>query len=115
ALAAAWVLKGLARGRWDAAAASAPALGPLLALAVWTLARFAAAPFKSAALPDLALTLGAWTVYAVALLELGGARPAARLAFWTAAAAALAGAFGAAQRLAPALGPRVSATLASPA
>ncbi len=111
-LAAAWLLKGLARGRWEAAAASWPALAPVLALAAWTLARFAAAPFKSAALPDLALTLSAWIVYAVALLEFGGARSAARLAFWTAAAAALVGALGAAQRFA--LGPGLAATLTSP-
>jgi tetratricopeptide (TPR) repeat protein len=114
ALAAAWVLKGLARGRWEAAAASWPALAPALALAVWTLARFAAAPFKSTALPDLALLLGALTVYAVALLEFGGARSAARLAFWTTAAAALVGALGAFQRLAPGLASGVSATLTSP-
>jgi tetratricopeptide (TPR) repeat protein len=112
ALAAAWVLKGLARGRWAAAAASRPALAPLLALAAWTLARFAFAPFKGAALPDLALTLSAWIVYAVALLEFGGARSAARLAFWTAAAAALVGAFGASQLLAR--GPGLAATLTSP-
>ena len=114
ALAAAWLMKGLARGRWEAAAACGPALAPLLALAAWTIARFAAAPFKSAAFPDLALSLGAWIVYAVSLLEFGGARPAARLAFWTAAAAACVGALGAAQRLAPALGPGLAATLTSP-
>ncbi|HEX4047570.1 MAG TPA: hypothetical protein VH309_07040, partial [Elusimicrobiota bacterium] len=112
ALAAAWLLKGLARGRWEASAALRPALAPLLALAAWTLARFAAAPFRSAALPGLALDLSAWTVYAAALLELGGARSAARLAFWTAAAAVLASAAGAAQRLG--LAPGESATLASP-
>jgi len=112
ALAASWILKGLARGRWAAAAASRPALTPLLALAAWTLARFALAPFKSAALPDLALTLSAWIVYAVALLEFGGARSAARLAFWTAASAALVGALGAAQLFAH--GPGLTATLTSP-
>jgi tetratricopeptide (TPR) repeat protein len=111
-LAGAWLLKGLSRGRWEAASASWPALAPVLALAAWTLARFAAAPFKDAALPDLALTLSAWIVYAVALLEFGGARSAARVAFWTAAAAALVGALGAAQRLA--LSPGLSATLTSP-
>ena len=111
-LAAAWVLKGLARGRWEASAASRPALAPVLALAAWSLARFAAGPLKSAAMPDLALSLSAWTVYAVALLEFGGARCAARLAFWTAAAAALVGALGAAQRFT--LGPGLAATLTSP-
>lgn len=91
-LGAAWLLKGLARGRFEAASGTWPALAPALAFAAWTLARFAAAPYKGAALPELALTLSALLVYGVALLELGGARHAARLAFWTASGGALAGA-----------------------
>lgn len=87
ALAAAWLLKGLERGRWEAPAAAKAALLPLLALAAWTLARFAAAPSKTALLPDLVPALSAGVVYAAALLEFGGARSAARLSFWTAAAA----------------------------
>jgi tetratricopeptide (TPR) repeat protein len=111
-LGAAWVMKGLARGRWEAAAASRSALFPMLALAAWTLARFAALPFKSAAIPDLAPALAAWLIYAIALLEFGGARPASRLAFWTAAAASLLGAAGAARRFA--VFPSLSAPLADP-
>jgi tetratricopeptide (TPR) repeat protein len=99
ALALTWVMKGLARGRWEAAASSGPVLVPLAALAAWTLACFAAEPYKTAALPALAAALPAWLVYAAALLELGGARAAARLAFWTAASAAVVGAVGAWQRL----------------
>jgi len=97
-LGTAWLLKGLARGRWEAASASWTALAPVLALAAWSLARFAAEPFKSAALPELTLSLSAWIVFAVALLEFGGARHAARLAFWTTAAAALAAAAAVARR-----------------
>jgi tetratricopeptide (TPR) repeat protein len=111
-LAASWILKGLARGRWEAASASSAALFPALALALWTLARFAASPFKSVAAPDLALSLSSWLVYAVVLLELGGARSAARLAFWTAAATAVVGAVGAVERLTG--GVSLAATLAAP-
>jgi hypothetical protein len=108
----AWILKGLARGRWEAASASLPALVPALALGLWLAVRFAAAPFKAAALPGASAQLGVLFLYAAAVLELGGARHAARAAFWTAAAAALASAAGALQRLS---GAPVSATLASPA
>ena len=105
-LAAAWLLKGLARGRWEAAGESSRTLGPLAALALWTLARFALAPFKGAALPALVIEVSTWIVYAVALLELGGARSASRLAFWTAAASALAAACAAfAPRLVAGMGP----------
>ncbi|MFI5360756.1 MAG: hypothetical protein ACHQ49_02200 [Elusimicrobiota bacterium] len=113
ALAAAWLLKGLARGRWEVAVAFRPALTPVLILAAWTLARFASSPFKSAAAPELVLNLSAWTLYAVALLEFGGARSAARLSFWTAAAASLIGALAAAQRFT--LGPGQLAAFAAAA
>ncbi len=53
-------------------------------------------------------------MYAVALLELGGARSAARLAFWTAAPSALVGAIGALQRLAPGLASGLAANPTSP-
>lgn len=111
-LAAAWLLKGLARGRWEAPAAAWTALFPALALAAWTLARFALEPFKAAAVPGLAMTLSTLTVFAVAAAEFGGARHAARLAFWTTAAAVAAAALAASERFA--LGPGVSATLTSP-
>ncbi|MDE2143184.1 MAG: hypothetical protein KGJ84_12315 [Elusimicrobia bacterium] len=84
-----WLLKGLARGRWETASGAWTTLAPLSLLAAWTLARFALAPIKSAALPELTLTAAAWILFAVAQLEFGGARHAARLAFWTAAAGAL--------------------------
>ncbi len=98
-LALAWAMKGLARGRWDAPEAVGSVLGPLAGLAAWTLARFAAEPFHLAALPGLAASLSAWLIYAAALLELGGARHAARLAFWATAATALVGGAAAAQRM----------------
>ncbi|MFI5346441.1 MAG: tetratricopeptide repeat protein [Elusimicrobiota bacterium] len=93
----AWLMKGLARGRWEAASGAGTTLAPLALLAAWSIGRFALAPFKSAALPELTLTAAGWIVFAVAQLEFGGARHAARLSFWTAAAAALAAA-GAAAR-----------------
>jgi tetratricopeptide (TPR) repeat protein len=88
----AWLMKGLSRGRWEAASGSWTTLAPLALLAAWTIGRFALAPFKSAALPELTLTVAGWIVFAVAQLEFGGARHAARLSFWTAAAAAVAAA-----------------------
>jgi hypothetical protein len=97
ALSLAWIMKGLARGRWEAAAASAPALAPLAALAAWSLIRFAAAPYRTASLPVLVSALACWLIFGAALLELGGARTASRLSFWTAASTALVGACGAVQ------------------
>lgn len=108
----AWMLKGLARGRWETAAGAWTVLGPLAALAAWTLAKFAASPFKAAALPDLAQTASVWLVFAFAFLELGGARSAARFSFWTAAAAALVGAFGVLQKLSGGASP--ASSLGSP-
>lgn|GEM_PF-1851574 len=108
-LALAWAMKGLARGRWEAAGASMPALAPLAALAAWTLLRFAAAPYKTASTPALAAAAADGLIYAAALLELGGARSASRLAFWSAVSAALVSAVGAAQFFAGARG--IAATL----
>jgi hypothetical protein len=98
-LAAVWILKGLTRGRWEAASGSWTTLLPALALAAWSLTRFAVAPFKAAALPGLCSTLTALVLFAIAMLELGGARHAARLAFWTTAAAACAAGVGVLPRL----------------
>jgi tetratricopeptide (TPR) repeat protein len=111
-LALAWLLKGLDRGRWEAAAGVGTVLGPLVALAGWTAVHFALSPFKAAALPALTLEVSAWLVFAFALLELGGARYAARLSFWTAAAATLVGAVGVFQKLSG--GTAIAATLGSP-
>jgi len=98
-MALAYAMKGLARGRWDAPEAVGSVLAPLAALAAWTLARYAAEPYRLASLPGVAASLSAWLIYAAALLELGGARHAARLAFWATAAAALVGVAAAARRL----------------
>jgi len=89
---AAWVLKGLARGRWEAASGSWTAAFPALALAAWTIGRFALSPYKAVATPDLCATLAVLALFCVALFEFGGARHAARLAFWSTAAAVLAAA-----------------------
>ena len=98
-LAATFALKGLARGRWEAPSAAWITLAPLAFWIAWTLARFAAAPNKLELTPLLSLTAAGWVVFIVGQWEMGGARPAARLSFWTAATAAIVGAAAVAQKL----------------
>ncbi|NNN04289.1 MAG: hypothetical protein HKL90_00165 [Elusimicrobia bacterium] len=98
-LALAATMKGLARGRWDAPAGTAAVLLPLAAFLAWIVARWAAAPYRLAALPGLTAPLTAALILTAALLELGGARQAARFSFWCAAAAVLAAVAAAARRL----------------
>jgi hypothetical protein len=98
ALAAAWLLKGLARGRWETASATLKVAAPTIILAAWTMGAFAFAPAKAAHFASIAGWLSVWCAYVVCAFEFGGARHAARLAFWTAAAAALLGAACAAGR-----------------
>ncbi len=98
-LGATLVLKGLVRGRWEISSGAWVTLIPLALSAVWTLGRFATATNRSELMPLLCLTSAGWIVFVVGQLEMGGARHAARLSFWTAATAAIIGALAVAQKL----------------
>lgn len=120
-LAFAWLLKGLERGRWELPASARPLALPALALIAWTAARFAAEPYKTAALPSFIRQELCLALYLIALLEFGGAQTSRRLAAWITAAAWLAGLYGLAQRLGfdpvfwkGAFGERVFSTLGRP-
>ncbi|MDX6770785.1 MAG: tetratricopeptide repeat protein [Elusimicrobiota bacterium] len=97
---AAWVLQGLARGRFAVSAASWTPLLPALLYGAWSLLSFVLSGHKVAALP-LALDDAAMlAAYLAAFVGLAGARSAARfaafivLAGWVVAAYALAQAVG---------------------
>ena len=122
ALAACWLLKGLERGRWEVPAQALPVLTPAALLAAWTLARFAVSPTPAAALPGLLKQLLGLALFAVALLECGGARAVGRFTSWLLAAAWAAGLYALAQALGldplpwkGAFGGASFATLGSPA
>jgi O-antigen ligase len=121
-LAGCWLLKGLERGRWEVPVQALPVLLPAALLAVWALVRFAASPSPAAATPGLVKQLLGLSLFAVALLECGGARAAARFTSWLLGAGWVAGLYALAQAAGfdplpwkGAFGGGVFATLGSPA
>lgn len=98
-LCGAWLLKGLARGRWEVPAQAVPMLLPALLLAAWTGARLWASPAPLAALPGALSQLLGLALFAVALLECGGADSARRFSSCLLAAAWTAGLYALLQRL----------------
>ena len=117
-----WLLKGLARGRWEVPAEAMPLLLPAVLLFAWIGARLAASPAPLAALPGALGQLLGLLVFAVTLLECGGAGPARRFSSALLAAGWADGLYAAAQRLGldplswkGAFGVRPFATLGSPA
>lgn len=99
ALAFAWLFKGLERGRWELPQAARTLALPALALLVWTVMRFAFAPYKLASLQGFLEQVLCLLTYIIALLEFGGAQNARRVFGWITAAAWLAGLYGLSQHL----------------
>lgn len=94
ALAFAWALKGLERGRYSVPRAAGWLLAPAAALAVEGIISLLTSPTPVAALPGTLNGLLMLATFGLALLEIGGYQSLARLSGWLSAAAALAAAHG---------------------
>lgn len=93
----AWLWQGIARGRFQAPAASWAVLAPALGYGAWMVLRFAAEPHKLASLPDFLTQLMMLAGLLAAFLGFAGARSASRFAALTVAAGWIAALYGLAQ------------------
>lgn len=92
-----WLWQGIARGRFQAPAASWAVLLPAAGYGGWMLLRFAAEPLKLGALPGFLTQLTMLVGFLAAFLGFAGARSASRFAALTVAAAWIAALYALAQ------------------